>query len=77
MFTEFYVHPLRRGMGWGTKLLDSMCAWADRRGWDLITYPRAYGNGARPNNEMLRSLYCGWGFRTLPSNPTYMVRRCR
>jgi GNAT superfamily N-acetyltransferase len=77
LFTDFYVHPLRRGLGWGTRLLRAVVRWADRRGWDLVTYASAYGVRSLPN-ELLTSWYCHvFDFRPARADPRFLVRRCR
>lgn len=83
--TDVYVHPLRRGRGWATRLLQSAVDWADGAGVDLVLRACPYGPLAdrggraltRLDSAALAKFYVSYGFRPRKGDLHIMVRRCR
>jgi GNAT superfamily N-acetyltransferase len=78
--TYLFVHPLRRGRGWGGELVAAATAWADAEGIDLWLYARPYGHArGRRTVEQLVAFYRAHGFRPIEGagHRNEMVRRCR
>lgn len=74
--TDFHVHPLRRGRGWGATLLGEALRHADRYGWDVFLRVVPYGKGGGLDVGQLRQLYHRYGFRRLRRNDDReLVRR--
>lgn len=71
---DFYVHPLRRGFGWGAMLMRKACAYADRIGADMVLRAAPHGrkrtrDGRRlpfREYEQLKEFYRAFGFRQVP-----------
>ena len=74
---RFYVHPLRRGQGWGAALFSRATSWADAKGVDLVLYVKPYGRIRKVPAETLERIYAQYGFRRLPYNggDREMIRR--
>lgn len=76
--TDLYVHPLRRGKGWGHKLMRKAVKWADKGGLRLKLRVHPFGKqtvrSARKiaPREGLINLYKQYGFRRV--NGAWMIR---
>lgn len=68
---DLYVHPLRRGYGWGAELMRKACTHADRTGADMVLRAAPHGrkrtrNGRRlpfKHFDELKAFYRSFGFR--------------
>lgn len=72
--SNLHIHPLRRGRGWSHVLLRAALAHAAARGWCVFLRTVPY-NKPTMNEELLRKLYRGYGFKSLRGDPREMVLR--
>lgn len=78
-----YVHPARRGLGWGAALMGKACTYADALGVPLVLFASPYGpKQGRKGPAALCAFYAGFGFERVrrPRSaeydlPVVMVRK--
>jgi len=80
-----YVHPLRRGLGWGDSLLRQALAYADRHGAPVASWaspipePKHARDGRRLRRleyERLMAWYESYGFKPI-GDTNYIIRKAR
>lgn len=71
--TKLYVHPLRRGKGWATTLINHATAHADASLLTLVLWTAPYGTRGRTKVE-LATIYGKHGFEFIGESTTEMVR---
>ena len=59
--TDLFVHPLRRGRGWASDLVDAALAFCSRKGWSVILRARPHGR-ERLSRPALVRFYAAKGF---------------
>jgi GNAT superfamily N-acetyltransferase len=60
--TDFHVHSLRRGLGWGHILMAAALRYADRYGWAVFLRAVPYGSTPAELTKLLK-FYRSYGFR--------------
>jgi GNAT superfamily N-acetyltransferase len=70
--SNFYVHPLRRGRGWGRELLTTAIAYAQGSGWVIFLRVVPYGRSPSSVDELL-VLYRQHGFKCTRCDPREML----
>jgi GNAT superfamily N-acetyltransferase len=77
---EVYTEPGFRGLGWATKLLEDVCAEADKHRLMLIVFPKPYSTASSepnaPGETRLTSWYVNhFGFEMIQTEPVVMLAR--
>lgn len=75
---DLYVHPLRRGYGWGSELMQTALRWCDMHGWDCVLRATPHGPPPVPEFDKLKRFYAQFGFRPVRKprlEPTFNVPR--
>lgn len=62
--TNVYVHPQRRGRGWGAAVVEAALTHAERRGWPVFLRAIPYGKEPADLDQLIR-FYRSYGFRQL------------
>jgi GNAT superfamily N-acetyltransferase len=60
--TNYFVHPLRRHLGWGRELFETAIAHAEKRHWPVFLRAVPYGRSPA-DLERLVTFYRSYGFR--------------